>query len=187
MMYSLFAGGFDEIDRSDFKEISDAAMTRLESAKATFDTFLKEVELKGQKAVTKDHLLTPDVHLVDACWKLFSKHVKAQGCIAHRIKATEEEKKTYKQTRKGPVYFVNVKIPTVAVNRLQAARGFAVAVAAPAVAAPVPVPTAALAEEPVGEKKRKEVDDASVNGGGNNNNNNNKKKQRKVLQSIGNQ
>ena len=56
-------------------------------------------------------LLQPSDHLTQKCWSDFSKFVKSHpGWSAKRRAATESEKAEFKITRKGKVYFVEVKL-----------------------------------------------------------------------------
>merc|ERR1719186_1874950 len=54
-------------------------------------------------------LLKPPCHLTAACWSTFLRHVRShEGWVAKRREATADQKKQYKETRKGKVYFVDV-------------------------------------------------------------------------------
>lgn len=54
-------------------------------------------------------LLPPSHHLTQACWSTFHKHVRTYpGWTAQRRKATPEEKLACKETRKAPVYWVDI-------------------------------------------------------------------------------
>ena len=53
-------------------------------------------------------LLEPNCHLTGPCWRDFSRAVRDHaGWDVKRIEATPEEKKTFRETRKGKVFFIS--------------------------------------------------------------------------------
>jgi len=75
--------------------------------KATVDAMMTmSLYVPGKKIVIP--LLNPDCHLTAPCWRDFSKAVRQhEGWDVKRVQATLNEKKKFRKTRKGKVYFVN--------------------------------------------------------------------------------
>jgi len=105
-------GGFDDdtVDRSHFRDKSDAAEAREVAAKKTFSAALLKREMNGEKTLWLENLIKPSVHLTDACWKDFRKFVVSHGCSCKRVEATAEEKKKCGAKRKGKCFFISVKM-----------------------------------------------------------------------------
>jgi hypothetical protein len=116
--------GFDSgVDRSDWRDKSDAAIRRENQAMQLFETCLEESKSSPSFPVTSE-VVPPNVHLTDACWKTFKKHVIAKGCTAKRREATQTEKNALspKDRRSGRMYVISVVIPvhpTKALDALQ--------------------------------------------------------------------
>ena len=85
----------DFIDRSNFREVSQAALERLEHVK----------KMTTKHDFTTDPVLNiaPKNHLVEHCWSLFSRWCKDKGLLAKRTRLSDREIKTRtpKQTRRG--------------------------------------------------------------------------------------
>ena len=53
-------------------------------------------------------LTKPNCHLTGPCWRDFSRQVRQyEGWDVKRVAATPEQKKGYRETRRGKVYFIN--------------------------------------------------------------------------------
>jgi len=66
-------------------------------------SMMKDLAVPGRTIVIP--LLTPDIHLTSACWRDFSRAVRAHdGWNAKRIAATPDEKKKFKEYRKVRPY-----------------------------------------------------------------------------------
>lgn len=105
-------GGFgdDGVDRSGWKDKSDAAIRREDQAKHLFDAFLEKSKASQVFPVTEE-VVPPAVHLTDACWKTFKKYVVAKGCTTKRREATFDERKKSGDSRKGKLYVISVTVP----------------------------------------------------------------------------
>jgi hypothetical protein len=118
-------GLFDSgVDRRDWKDKSDAATRREHQAMQLFEKCLEESKSSPTFPVTSEGVVPPNVHLTDACWKTFRKHVAANGCTAKRREATQAEKNALspKDRRNGKMYVISVVVPvhpTQALGALQ--------------------------------------------------------------------
>jgi len=108
-MYGMY--GFDDggVDRSGFAEKSAAAQGREDKAKRAFLELKAEerAEIRAHGRTTYD-LLQPSMHLTQACYRSFRQFVKGHpGWDCKRVKATDEQKREFKEKRSCSVYFVN--------------------------------------------------------------------------------
>ena len=89
--------------REVFAEKSKAALRRESHAKAMLEKAVLETSFGEKEKFKRVKLLDPACHLTAACWSTFTKWVKAEykGCRVIRIQCSEEEKKKFKQVRKG--------------------------------------------------------------------------------------
>ncbi|KAL3784879.1 hypothetical protein HJC23_012482 [Cyclotella cryptica] len=91
-------------------------MNETQAAKKNDDVLEEEVHVDltdlsiyrtGEKIVIP--LTKPNEHLTAPCWRDFSRAVRInEGWDVKRVVATPEEKKRYRESRKGAVYFINV-------------------------------------------------------------------------------
>jgi len=96
----------NRVDRTGWKEISDAAQKRYDDAVALFDKYLKD-EKRDENNWYR--LLQPQQHLTDATWRLFRKHVEKNDFQSRRLKLTDDEKAKAHEKRLAPVYYVEVR------------------------------------------------------------------------------
>jgi len=96
----------NRVDRTGWKEISDAAQKRYDDAVVSFDKYLKD-EKRDENNWYR--LLQPQQHLTDATWRLFRKHVEKNDFQSRRLKLTDDEKAKAHEKRLAPVYFVEVR------------------------------------------------------------------------------
>jgi hypothetical protein len=114
MMRAFFGSYYmDEsaVDRSQWRDKSDAALRREHQAKALFDAFLQEAESMTTFPVTKDDLVPASIHLTAACWRSFKEYAVDKGCTAKRRVATMPERIATKDMRNGKMYVIAVTIP----------------------------------------------------------------------------
>jgi hypothetical protein len=111
--FGMFGGGgggyFDDdgIDRSDWKDKSDAATRRENEAKQLFDAFIEKRKTFPSFPVTEE-VIPPECHLTDPCWKTFKNYVISKGCTAKRREATPQERKASGDKRQSKMYVVSV-------------------------------------------------------------------------------
>ena len=99
------------IDRSRWNSASKTALERFESAKKSFENYMNDLNItKNDWALVN----LPNNHLTDYCWKQFREFVERNGYKARRRTASKEEKDSYKETRKGKVYFIDCKFASEA-------------------------------------------------------------------------
>jgi hypothetical protein len=101
----------ERVDRSDWRDKSDAALRREHQAKELLDAFLQEAESMTTFPVTKDDLVPASLHLTFECWKSFKEYAVKKGCTTKRRVATMPERIAAKDMRKGKMYVVAVTIP----------------------------------------------------------------------------
>jgi hypothetical protein len=99
------------VDRSDWRDKSDAALRREHQAKELLDGFLQEAESMTTFPVTKDDLVPASIHLTFECWKSFKEYAVEKGCTTKRRVATMPERIATKDQRKGKMYVIAVTIP----------------------------------------------------------------------------
>ena len=101
----------DFIDRSDFREVSQPALERLEQVK----------KMTTKHDFTTDPVLNiaPKYHLVEHCWSLFYRWCKDKGLLAKRTRLTDHEIKTRtpKQTRRGIYIYIYIYIQLCIINK----------------------------------------------------------------------
>lgn len=133
-------GGWDEGDfRGGWAPVSGAALARLEAAKAKWD-------------INKDKqpfLLHPNKdHLVEDTWKKFKKHVENAGHFVARIKLNDEQKKSYRVTRKAAYLVCVGKTKDTALAACKAALAADADPGVPAAPAQVPAAPAQVPAAP---------------------------------------
>ena len=85
------------------RPVGDGA-TESDTKKAPLD--LKSLYIPGNKIVIP--LTKPNCHLTAPCWRDFGRAVRQhEGWNVKRIAATPEQKREYRETRNGKVYFIN--------------------------------------------------------------------------------
>ena len=93
-------------------EKSQIALRREQIAMEKFKEAQEEMEKRTDLEPGSNHivpLLKPSCHLSNQCWSNFYNHVrKVEGWTTKRRLTTAEEKRLYKEMRKGKVYFVDV-------------------------------------------------------------------------------
>lgn len=95
----------DEVDRSSWNDVSQAALKRLDEAKTTFDTYVS----KNKTIDDWVRIIEPNVHLTGVTWKQFKTYASDKGFESRRKKLTDSEKKEAKEVRKSAVYFIEIK------------------------------------------------------------------------------
>jgi len=107
--------GFDDdrVDRSQWKDKSDAALSRERIAINDFNT--RFMTLANEAKVfpfTVDNLVHPSNHLTDACWRTFKQIVLSKGCTTKRRVISQVEKNALKsKARNGKMYSISVTAP----------------------------------------------------------------------------
>lgn len=99
----------------------------VQSAQAMQGNKAKEgLDIKALFVPGKKHnflLSTPDLHLTGPCWRDFSRYVRThEGWNVKRKAATSEEKKQFRQTRNGAVYFINAVYSIPRTSKIHAAK-----------------------------------------------------------------
>jgi len=110
--YNDFGDG-DGVDRQGWRDKSDAAQQREDSAMGCFSRFLTKAKTEQSFPFTED-VVPAHCHLTDACWKSFKQVVTASGCTAKRREITNQEKLAItpkSKARKGKMYVVSVTAP----------------------------------------------------------------------------
>ena len=78
--------------------------TKSDTKKVPLD--LKSLYIPGNKIVIP--LTKPNCHLTAPCWRDFGRAVRQhEGWNVKRVAATPEQKREYRETRNGKVYFIN--------------------------------------------------------------------------------
>jgi len=120
--FSRGYGSYDYFDydgfgpvRSGWAEKSEAAIRRERTANSKFDEYLKkctslDVNDNSIFPITEE-VVDASVHLTEACWKSFRKHVENKGCKAKRREATFEERAATGDKRKGKMYVISITCP----------------------------------------------------------------------------
>jgi len=94
----------DEVDRSNFAEVSEKALQALEEAKKIFQKYMDEVDTSKGK-VTEEII---KFHMVTKVRSMFNKYVKLYGVrpVARKVKDGEKPNKT----RKSAIFFTSVTV-----------------------------------------------------------------------------
>eukprot|EP00854_Cymbomonas_tetramitiformis_P017172 gene17172-20423_t len=112
----MFGFGFgsawdgDRVDRGTWAAKSAAAERREEEAKQLFNAFLIRCHSLTDFPVTEE-VVPAKVHLTEASWKDFRKHVIANGCSCKRRQADRSEKEATGDKRQGKMYFIAITVP----------------------------------------------------------------------------